>query len=247
MKYTLQPGEAVTYSAQGRFIYVKAATGPLAFDVLTAEGRRSGYTLEKDDQVEFPARLASITIQNTHTLAQAIEVVEGEGIFHPNQDGQKVTLTGQDLSIEVVTQPGTPLEMESTDAKPVRVVNKTGTKIEVNGPLTDAQLRAAVLPVSGPLTNTQLRATPIDVQEALYPVATPGASMTGGGTIPANPDRKFLIVKAMKANTGIGWTGTTGNGDAIEAGERVIYETSGALTITATVPGDIFAFLEIEA
>lgn len=248
MRFTLNPGESRTYGTQGRFIFIAEATGPVGVEVVTGIDMRDSRVLEKNDQVEFPDRIKSVTVYNRHTVAQTIETSEGEGIFHPNQDGQRVTLTGQDLAIEVTTQPGTPLEMESTDAKPVRVVNKTGDTLDVSGPLTDAELRAVAVPVSGPLTDAELRASPVDVQEAVFPTQTPGAAITGSGTIAANAGRGKVIIKALQANTGIGWlAGAAGSGIALEKGDIVTLETSDAIDITATVGTDQFTFTELEA
>lgn len=44
--------------------------------------------------------------------------------------------------------------------------------VPVSGPLTDAQLRAADVPVSGPLTDDELRASPLDLPDGAADNAT---------------------------------------------------------------------------
>lgn len=209
MKYTLAAGEEKTYPAQGRFLFIKAATGLLAVTVETADGRVSSYDLEKNDQVEFPARLAKVTVQDKSGAPNIIETVEGEGIFHPNQDGLEVVLTGSDVSLKVETEPGTPLEMESTDAKPVRVINKTGTELAVTGPVTDAQLRAVAVPVSGPVTDAELRAAAV--------ATVLGAAVSGGAD-------RFRLISAA-----------TTNASSVKAATGQVYALNGTNTSGATV------------
>jgi hypothetical protein len=59
----------------------------------------------------------------------------------------------QDVNSELNTQSAS---LASIDAK-------LTAPVAVDGPLTDAELRATPVPVSGPLTDVQLRATPVDV------------------------------------------------------------------------------------
>ena len=85
-----------------------------------------------------------------------------------------VTLDGGSVTISSITVP-TSVTVNNTSGSPVPVSDAGGTlsiddgggSITVDGPLTDAQLRATSLPVSGPLTDTQLRATAVSVTGAL--------------------------------------------------------------------------------
>jgi hypothetical protein len=63
---------------------------------------------------------------------------------------------------------GTATLVSAASGLPVEVlgtvpVSDGGASLTVDGPLTDAQLRAAAVPVSGPLTDAQLRATAVPV------------------------------------------------------------------------------------
>lgn len=235
-------------SGQGNYLFVKSATGPVRFTVWLKNGRSQDVELRARNQIRFDDDIESLDLLNLYAGANEVEFETGLGEFLPDMDGQRVTLTGQDLSIEVQTQPGAPLEMESTDAKPVRIINKTGTQIAVSGPVTDAEMRAAPVPVSGPATDAEMRAAPLDVQPVVYPTATPGAEITGSGVIAANASRRFLHLLTDAANTGFFWTGgAAGLGLKIGANREIVLETSAGLTLTATIPGDKITFLEIEA
>jgi hypothetical protein len=217
----------------GTFLFLKSATGPVMVSVVGLDGNRSTYPMMGREQFRFPGGMKTLEILNTHAADNTLEILNGFAEFLPNNDGQKVTLTGQDLSIEVVTMPGAPLEMESTNAKPVRVINKTGTQIAVSGDF---------------LTDAQLRAVPVDVQPVIYSTATPGAEITGSGSVPVNAARRHLILMTDAANTGFYWTGAAaGSGLKLGAGKTLTLETSAALTLTATVGGDKISFLQIEA
>lgn len=91
-------------------------------------------------------------------------------------DGGAVPVTLQDGSVTIanVTVP-TSVSINNGNAAPVPVSDAGGTlsvddgggSITVDGPVTDAQLRAAAVPVSGPLTDTQLRAAAVPVSGPL--------------------------------------------------------------------------------
>lgn len=112
-----------------------------------------------------------------------------------------VTLDGGSVTIDNVTVP-TSVTVNNTNGSPVPVSDAGGTlsvddgggSLTVDGPVTDAQLRATPVPVSGPLTDTQLRATPVPVSGGLtdaqlrataVPIADGGGSITVDGTVTA--------------------------------------------------------------
>ncbi len=112
-----------------------------------------------------------------------------------------VTLDGGSVTIANVTVP-TSVEVNNTSGSPVPVSDAGGTlsvddgggSITVDGPVTDAQLRATAVPVSGPLTDAQLRATAVPVSGGLtdaqlrataVPIADGGGSITVDGTVTA--------------------------------------------------------------
>ena len=81
-----------------------------------------------------------------------------------------VTLDGGSVTISSITVP-TSVTVNNANGSPVPVsdaggvlsVDDGGGSLTVDGPLTDAQLRATSVPVSGPLTDAALRATPVPV------------------------------------------------------------------------------------
>lgn len=85
-----------------------------------------------------------------------------------------VTLDGGSVTISSITVP-TSVTVNNANESPVPVsdaggvlsVDDGGGSLTVDGPLTDAQLRATSVPVSGPLTDAALRATPVPVSGGL--------------------------------------------------------------------------------
>ena len=85
-----------------------------------------------------------------------------------------VTLDGGSVTIDSITVP-TSVTVNNTNAAPVPVsdaggslsIDDGGASITVDGPVTDAQLRATPVPVSGSLTDTELRATAVPVSGPL--------------------------------------------------------------------------------
>jgi hypothetical protein len=64
------------------------------------------------------------------------------------------------------------------DGAATQPVSDGGGSLTVDGPVTDAQLRAAAVPVSGPLTDGQLRASAVPVSAAALPLPTGAATET---------------------------------------------------------------------
>lgn len=92
----------------------------------------------------------------------------------PNGGSVPVTLDSGSVTIANVTVP-TSVTVNNTNAAPVPVSDAGGSltiddgsgSITVDGPVTDAQLRASAVPVSGPLTDGQLRASAVPVSGPL--------------------------------------------------------------------------------
>jgi len=103
-------------------------------------------------------------------------------------DSIPVDLGAASVTIDNVTLPAT-LTVDNTNAEPVPVsdaggtlsIDDGGSSITVDGPLTDAELRATALSVTGPLTDTQLRATAVPVSGPLTDaqLRASGVAVTG--------------------------------------------------------------------
>ena len=115
----------------------------------------------------------------------------GSGRVATITDPIPVTLDSGSVTISNITVPtsvtvnndnGSPVPI--SDAGGVISIDDGGGSLTVDGPLTDAQLRATSLPVSGPLTDTQLRATALPVSGPLTDtqLRATALSVTGGLT-----------------------------------------------------------------
>lgn len=82
-------------------------------------------------------------------------------------------------------------------------VDDNGGSLTVDGPLTDAQLRATAVPVSGPLTDAQLRATAVPVTLPALPTPEPpvalNATASGDTTVIVAPGVS-LSIRIRKAS-----------------------------------------------
>lgn len=79
------------------------------------------------------------------------------------------------------------LNLESTQSSVlsnlVSILAKLNASVAVTGPLTDTQLRAALVPVTGPLTDTQLRATAVAVNGPLTDTQLRATAVAISGTV----------------------------------------------------------------
>jgi hypothetical protein len=253
-------GKSQAFPVNGRYLYVDSATGVFVVNVKLSDGTSSSYELTRREQLRFDADMMEVNFRNQHSAENIIVFQVGYAQFIPNDDGQKVTLTGQDVSIDTTSADigGTGDAVATSDtgnfsmlALLKRLLAKfptsIGQKVKTNSLSVVLSSDHDAVPVSGALTDAELRANPLDVVEPVAANFTPGVVITGTGTIPANPSRRRLIIKALSANVGIGWThSAAGAGDAIEKGDRVYYETADAVTITGTDPADKFAWCEEE-
>lgn len=245
MIFTLGVGDkSASVGVQGEYVWIKNATGPLEIHAVLASGKKSSYPLEKDDQIRFSEGLAFLQVENSHNATQQIEVLVGFGQFIPNRDGQKVVLTAQDVDIstsnaDIGDTNDAAAGSDTGNFSLIALLKRLLTKL----PSTVGQkVKANSLSVSLASDHDT-----IAVAQVVGSTLVAGAVIAGTGTIPANPDRKRIGIKALKANTGIGWTHNAANGgDALEAGDRVIFETTAAVDITATVGTDKFAWWEEE-
>lgn len=241
---TLSNGETRPYPARGRYLYVVSATGPVTVRAILADGTSDTNTFNSREGMRFDADMTELEIMNAHTTTNVVVFMTTIGEYRPSNDGTKVILTGQDVQIQTVSADlgntadaaaGSDTGTGSLIALFKRLLGKLpssiGQKVKANSlSVTLASDQGAVL-----------------VDRVVATALVAGAVITNSGTIPANPNRKRVGVKALKTNTGIGWTHSAANGgDALEAGDRVIFNTTDAIDITATVGTDKFAWWEEE-
>lgn len=113
--------------------------------------------------------LADTTTVITNTEAQAVPVVV-------------VNVDATPAKVEIVN----PITLTATAVEMMQggVVVGAANKLYVQGPLTDAQLRATAVPVSGPLTDAQLRLTDVATLPSLADTLT-GSSVGATAAIAA--------------------------------------------------------------
>ena len=108
----------------------------------------------------------------------------------PDGGSVPVTLDGGSVTLGTITVP-TSVTVGNTNAAPVPVsdaggllsVDDGGGSITVDGPLTNAELRAAAVPVTGGLTDTQLRAAAVPVSGPLTDTQLRAAAVPVSGPL----------------------------------------------------------------
>lgn len=187
MKITLNTttDKLATIPGSGNYLLIESATGPLLVTVRLKNGRQRQYPMQDRTQIRFDDDIEELELQNRHNADNVVELETGIGEFLPNNDGQRVTLTGQDLTIEVQNPPGQPLDVQSADLGAtndaaagtdsgnfslIALIKRLLGKVPNNGqkvmtgslPVVIASDQSAVA-VTGPLTDAQLRAAAVPV------------------------------------------------------------------------------------
>ena len=112
-----------------------------------------------------------------------------------------------------------------TDARPLAVEVQNDT-LAVEGPLTDAELRATAVPVSGPLTDAELRATPPAVEAQ----ARAGGVLTTPRLDAATSSMQVISYPHHEIHSGSSFSVSAEDVDLDEADELSISFTTGAGT-----------------
>jgi hypothetical protein len=128
---------------------------------------------------------------------------DGFGRTVSPSDPLPVDIQGATLSLDAAG-----IEIKNDSGNPIPV-DDAGGSLTVDGPLTDAELRADPVPVSGPLTDAELRASAVPtVVPARTPTTTSVASSASSVTIlAANSSRKgFSISNVSTAKLYLSFT-----------------------------------------
>jgi hypothetical protein len=123
---------------------------------------------------------------------QVIQVADSSGNIIDPAGGQ-IVIEGDVIVSEV--------EISNDVGHPIPV-NDAGGSLTVDGPLTDAELRATALPVSGPLTDAELRATALPVSAAALPLPTGAATEAKQDTLIGHVDGVEALLTTIDAGTG---------------------------------------------
>lgn len=242
MILTIPVGESREIFGQGDYFWIATASGPLVAEVTATDGRRSTHKVNARFQVRVPGGIRSVQLTNRHSTTNTLEADSGIGEYIPSNDGQKVSLTGSDVTLEIQGKAG-------------------GVPVQVAGPLTNTQLRATDVPVSGPLTDTELRALSVDVNLASQATSVqvhtvPGATLNtpapvvptvAGATIAANAAREEITLYAPAANLLPVWIGSAAAvGIPLEPGKNITLKTTAAIPLFGGNGTDKVTYLEVQ-
>lgn len=226
MKLVIPVGESREFPGQGAYFWIAAASGPLIAEVTNKDGDRSTHKINSRFQLRVDGGVRSIRLTNAHSTTNTVEADTGIGEMIPSGDGQKVNLTGSDVTLEVEGKAG-------------------GVPMAVTGPATDAQMRASALQVQieGQDVSLQVHTIPGDTLTTPAPL-TP---TVGGTAIAANAAREEVTLYAPSANLLPVWIGSaSGQGIPLEPGKFVSLKTTAAIPLFAGNGTDTVTFLEVQ-
>lgn len=237
MRIVLQAGASQSIPANGLFLFLAAATGPVYItatldnrgpDGVPVPGKKqTSIKLNPKDQAEFRQEFVEIVVRNLHDAANTIEIETGFVRYIPKIEGGEVQITGQTV----------PLTVEF-DTPPAVTVNG-GINAQITDPVEVFTNPAAPLLVEQALV--------VETEENSPGTVVPGAELTLAtqATIAANVDRVALHLKAPTGNTGAVWLGSAvSSGISLEPGDEKVIYTTAAVTCTAATSGDKLQFLE---
>ena len=219
MREVLQVGEHVTRAAQGIYVFIRQADGPVYITVLMQDGRQSGHELDHRQQVELVGEIRELKIQNLHGALNTVVIDTGYGRFHPRQDGQEMTIVGQ----------SDPLTVGNDDQHPLHVINEYEQTV-----------------VTDPAQPLDVKHQPPAGQVNALPEIVPDVT---GAVVPASAGRRALLLRAAPDNTGLIWlSGAAGVGLPLAATDGPLkLETTAAVELLAANATDKVFVMELIA
>lgn len=225
MKIVIPVGESREVFGQGEYFWIASASGALVAEITSKDGNRSTHKVNARFQMRVPSGVRSVLLTNKHNTPNTVEVDSGIGEYIPSGDGLKVNLTGSDVTLEVEGKAG-------------------GVPMAVEGPATDAEMRAAAFQVQieGQDVSLQVHTIPGDTLVTPAPL-TP----TVAGTTIAASAREEITLYAPAANLLPVWVGSaSGQGIPLEPGKFVTLKTTAAIPLFAGNGTDKVTYLEVQ-
>lgn len=229
MKLELAAGQERTEEASGQFLFIESATGPVLVTVTLESGIRTSVKLKEGDQAEVAVPFTSLNIRNISGAANTVIFETGFVRYIPKLEGGAVTITGQTVPLEVITNPASPIEavinggVTAQITDPVAVFTEVGSFVQVFS--TSAS----------PVITTHAINQMVTGEEVLNP---------GPYSFPAQSGRVRLIIKADPGNTGnLYIDGAAGSGYLLAPGEKEDVPSLSGFDVHAATPGDKFSYM----
>jgi hypothetical protein len=180
---TLAPGQAKTIDAAGRFVFILGADASVYVGAIfpqSAEhslaGAEQGIILGPRDQARWEHDFTSLRLINQSGVAQDVTIKASYAQYFPKQEGGEVVLVGQTVPIEVVTDPGSPIDVTVNGG--INIAGQVGISIDDQTIIPQVESIAPNGMVTG---------------GAVQPTA-------GGATIAANADRIAITLRCDSTN-----------------------------------------------
>lgn len=219
MRIQLGARQEQTVDAEGLFVFIENATGPVQITATTETGRQTSIKLNPRDQAQYGERIVALTVRDLSGANNTIDIETGYQRYIPKIEGGEVQITGQtsDLTVQITGQ-----------SAPVQVEYVNPPQVTINGGVS----------VSGTVATEEV------IPDTL--LAGPELTLNGGATIAADVNRVSITLKAPAANTSPVWLASaTGNGIALDPGEKITFETTAAISLTEVTVNDKIQYMEV--
>ncbi|MCG9628570.1 hypothetical protein L1D34_27550 [Vibrio mediterranei] len=231
MKFTLNKGEAIPLTIESSWLFIESYQGKLSVRV---DATGEAFTLPSGSVLRYGKPLGRILLSGQGALS----IEHGSGDFTPPIEGQKLDiqtmpqielLPGQSMKVSELPK----VEIERGQSVSVSSMPKmkidNGQSVEVTS-LPKVQLEAGQRIKIDTLPRVQLAANQsIQVKSGKAITAHVGEVPL---SVPANVERKGVIIKAPTSNTDV----ISLDGFELSAGESIQFDTTAAFTLTGTAP-----------
>jgi len=229
VKIELAAGQERTEEASGQFLFIESATGPVLVTVTLKGGIRTSVKLKEGDQAEVAVPFTSLNIRDISGAANTVIFETGFVRYIPKLEGGAVTITGQTVPLEVITNPASPIEAV------------------INGGVT-AQITDPVAVFTEPGSFVQVysnAATPVVTTHGGNQITTGEETLSPGPySFIAQAGRFQVLIKADPGNAGnLYINGPAGSGYLLAPGEKETVPSLSGFDVHAASAGDKFTYM----
>ncbi|ASI90958.1 hypothetical protein [Vibrio mediterranei] len=231
MNFNLIQGQVMPLTVESSWLFIESYHGKLSVRI---DSTGEEFTLPSGSVLRYGKPLGRILLSGQGALS----IEHGTGDFTPPIEGQKLDiqtmpqvelLPGQSMKVSELPK----VKIESGQS--VGVSSMPKMKIDNGQSIEVSALPAVQLAANQSLSITSLPKVRIEAGQAIRVQA--GSTLTAHSgelplDIPANANRKGVIIKAPSSNTGL----VSLNGFELVAGEKLTIESAAAFTLTGSAP-----------
>jgi hypothetical protein len=215
MRLILSANESQSSDAEGRFVFVENATGPVQVLATLRSGRQTSIKLNPRDQAEYGEEITQLTVRDLSGASNTVDIETGFQRYIPKIEGGEVQITGQsaDLDVNITGQAGA---VQVEFSAPQEVTFPAAQSVNSQEVIPDTLLAGPELTLNGGAT---IAADPDRVSITLKaPTANTGV---------------------------VWLSSATGSGIALDPGEKITFETTAAVSLTEATTNDKIQYMEV--